>query len=264
MVTTRSSRGSRARRVSRPTVALALVTLATALAAGCSSGTLSTTDAQGSTTSRVRPPAGTILVADASGENAAVALGKTVAVIPASTTQAPSTTATTTATASTSPTVLTPTTQPPVTAPRTTVATVAPVTQGPVTSLTIPKPALTPISMGALSPDERAIVNGINTKRAASGLAAVAPEQHATDAARQHTAEMIAAGQPSNVVDVFNKVNAQYRTITQLTFNWSTGEDATQYLLTQYGSQVSGPFTSVGIGVAVSAGQRWVTVLLGA
>jgi len=247
---------SRLRRVRPSTVALVALAAAVTLGSGCAASAVSTTDAQGPTTSRARRPTGTILVVDPAGENAASALGKTVAVIPAPTTQAPTTTA--------APTTLPPTTQPPVTTARTTAPTVAPVTQAPVTQLTIPKPALAPMSVSALSPDEQAIVNGINTRRAASGLGPVSPEQHATELARQHTAEMIAAGQPSNIADVFNKVNAQYKTLTQLTFNWSTTEDATQYVLTQYSGQISGPFTSIGIGVSVNAGQRWVTVLLGA
>lgn len=231
------------------------------LATGCAAGGVTTTDAQGSTTSRVRKPPGTILVVDPNGETAAAALGKTVAVIPPPTTEAPTTTTTA------PPTTLPVTTQAPVTTPRPTVATTPPVTSGgggPVTSLGSLKPALVPMSTASLSGDEQAIVNGINARRGASGLGGVTPEQHATELARQHTASMIASGQPSNIVDVFNKVNAQYKTITQLTFNWSINEDATQYILTQYGSQVSGPFTSIGIGVSVNAGQRWVTVLLGA
>jgi len=229
------------------------------LGTGCAAGGVTTTGAQGSTTSRVRTPPGTILVVDPSGETAAAALGKTIAVIPPPTTEAPTTTATA------PPTTLPVTTQAPVTTPRPTVATTPPVTSGgPVTSLGSLKPALVPISAASLSGDEQAIVNGINARRAATGLGGVAPEQHATELARQHTAAMVASGQPSNIVDVFNKVNAQYKTITQLTFNWSINEDATQYILAQYGSQISGPFTSIGIGVTVNAGQRWVTVLLGA
>ena len=242
-----------------PLAVSALAVLTIAPLAGCASGSLTTTDAPGSSTPSSRRPPGTILVADPSGENAAALLGKTVAVIPAPTTAAPTTT---TAAPTTVPTTLAPVTTPRVTAAPT-VPTTAP---APVTSLSIPssKPALSPMNMASLSADEQSIVNGVNKIRAANGLGGVSPEQHATDTARQHAATMAAAGQPSNIDDVFGKVNAAYKSITQITFNYPAGQDAAQFALGQYAGQLAGPFTSMGIGVVVSGGQRYIVVLIGA
>jgi hypothetical protein len=248
--------GRSARRLRAPLAVLALTAVATA---GCAAGSVTTTEGAGSTIASARRPAGTILVADPSGENAATMLGQSVAVIPPPTTPAPTTT--TTAAPTTVPTTLAP-----VTTPRVTAAPTVPTTSAPVTSLSIPssKPALSPMNMASLSADEQSIVNGVNKIRAANGLGGVAPEQHATDTARQHAAVMAAAGQPSNIDDVFGKVNAAYKTITQITFNYPAGQDAAQFALGQYAGQLAGPFTSMGIGVVVSAGQRYIVVLIGA
>lgn len=266
MVSSHGGQGGHAGRLATLAVCVGLV----AATLGCSSGEeVTSTGGPSIPGSTVLRFAGTSIVAEAAGADAATAVGGLIGPPP---TPSTTTTSTTTPPSTPAPTVSTPPvttpqiTLPPVTQPQpqqTVTYTIAPpVTPAPtLPPTTIPsKPPPIPLDPNSLTPDEKLVLAKINAKKGGTPLIL---EQAATATAKQGAIKIVQTGGPYSFPgSIFEFVNASYSQLTTGTFYATTIELTAESAAAQLAPSLGG-LKYIGLSVVTLNNNPWVLIILG-
>ena len=120
---------------------------------------------------------------------------------------------------------------------------------------------------GAITPEEQAFVDAINSARAAAGLAPLTVSDALTVLAERHSASMASTGTLAHSTDLAGTIGSAYPNWTHIGENVGYGSSVTQINSafmgsTEHKANILGDYNLVGVGISTNpGGVMWVTEL---